>query len=633
MSIYKLSTPRELATAIDSSKPLFVDTETAKYYSDIRLVQVYQEGWDQVLNLDIKALSGQVELIWDLIRNCKLVGHNFLYDLYCFKADCQMFEIPQQWEDTFYLSRLAYPEWQKYSLDMCLTRVLGYDPYEKEGLVKKDMQESFERLQTKFGYIEGFSGLRDLTQEQYLYGAIDVFQLPHLYNAIKHYEDDFVYQLDKLTAEHALSMSELGMPVDTSKLQAIVTSDTQLLAELTKKLPSNFNVNSYIQVRNLLGLKYVSDEEALAMVANKPDGVTGEEFTLTNGKKVMETEYKHSEQKREYAKLIIEKRKALKRLNFVDRARSFMDHNGRIKAHFSPHAISGRVQSDGENLSQYPRTMKSMWGHTPNSGRILIYADYSQLELRSICAILPERNMEIAYRKGIDLHTYASQNLELDESLLPEGVGPRFVAKQLNFLALYGGGKTNFQRTVCKLSNIWLPTPVVSKAFDDWKDGFSDIKAWHIRNGKSKTNMDETISGRRYKASKYTDLNNVRNQGSGAEVAKLAVHYLYKYWNLKLDYDSYIVNFIHDAVIIDAPDEEAKYSEVAKKLAICFQVAWFQIMKNAPISDLPMPVTVSANYNWEDIEHGEVKYEFKLEGMKTYNQDIEEALSEFKYAS
>ena len=78
MSIYKLSTPRELATAIDSSKPLFVDTETAKYYSDIRLVQVYQEGWDQVLNLDIKAISGQVELIWDLLRNCKLVGHNFL---------------------------------------------------------------------------------------------------------------------------------------------------------------------------------------------------------------------------------------------------------------------------------------------------------------------------------------------------------------------------------------------------------------------------------------------------------------------------------------------------------------------------------------------------------------------------
>lgn len=627
MGIYKISTPRELAGIIDSAKPLFIDTETAKYYSDIRLVQIYQEGWDQVLCLDIKLLSGKAELIWDLICNCTLVGHNLLYDFYCFKADCTMFEVPANWEDTFYLSRLVFPEWQKYSLDVCLTKILGYDPYEKEGLVKKDMQTSFERLSTKLGYIEGFAGLRDLTPEQYHYGAIDVFQLPHLYNAVKHYRDDFVYKLDKLTAQHALSMSELGMPVDKAKLQEIVDSDTKLLAELTQKLPPNFNVNSYIQVRKLLGLKYVSDEEALSMVANKPDGVTGEEFTQTNGSKVKELDYVHSELKREHARWIIEKRKALKRLNFVARARSFMDHNGRIKAHFSPHAITGRVQSDGENLSQYPRTMKSMWGHQPDSGRILVYADYSQLELRSICAILPERNMEIAYRKGIDLHTYASQNLKLDESLLPEGVGPRFVAKQLNFLALYGGGKKNFQRTVCKLSNIWLPTEVVSKAFDDWKDGFSDIKAWHIRNGKSKTNLDETISGRRYKASKYTDLNNIKNQGSGAEVAKLAVHYLYEYGKL-IDSDAHIVNFIHDAVIIDCPDVPEVYTEVSRRLAVCFQCAWFQIMQNAPISDLPMPVTVNVNYNWEDIEHGDSKYEFKLEGMATYQKDIEGALND-----
>lgn len=626
MSIYKLVSPREIAFALDKTKPLFMDTETAKYYSDIRLVQLFQEGWDQVLAIDIK-ISGQVELIWDLIRDCKLVGHNLVYDFYCFSGDCTMFEIPSQWEDTFYLSRLAYPAWQKYSLDVCLTHILGYDPYEKEGLIKKDMQESFERMQTKFGYIEGNAGLRDLTPEQYLYGSIDVFKLPHLYNAVKHMEEDFVYLLDKLTAEHCISMTEVGMPVDVNKLEEIVSDDTKLLAELTKKLPANFNVNSYIQVRKLLGLQYVSDEEALSMVANKPDGVTGEEFLLTTGKKVKEDNYVHSPEKVVNAKLIIEKRKALKRLNFVQRARSFMNEDNRIKAHFSPHAITGRVQSDGENLSQYPRTMKRMWGHTPDSGRILIYADYSQLELRSICAILPERNMETAYRKGIDLHTYASQNLELDESLLPEGVGPRFVAKQLNFLALYGGGKQNFQRTVCKLSNIWLPTPVVSKAFDDWKDGFSDIKAWHIRNGKSKTNMDQTISGRKYKASKYTDLNNIKNQGSGAEVAKLAVHYLYKYGNLKQDYNSFIVNFIHDAVIIDAPDNSDVYKRVAEKLAICFQVAWFQIMKNAPISDLPMPVDVSVNYNWEDIEHGEAKYKFKLEGMATYNKSPEEVIN------
>jgi len=151
MSIYKLSSVKELMESIDPSKPLYVDTETAKLGSDIRLVQVFQEGWKHVLELDLQPHY--------------LIGHNFTYDLGCFKKDLPegVFEMPRDWDDTFYLSRLTFPELNTgkgFSLDSALSYVLGYDPYAKEGLNKHQLQMSFERIKVKDNYIEGPEGLK-----------------------------------------------------------------------------------------------------------------------------------------------------------------------------------------------------------------------------------------------------------------------------------------------------------------------------------------------------------------------------------------------------------------------------------------------------------------------------------------
>ena len=615
--MYKDGTLIELKE-IDTTKPIFVDTETGgDNYEFLVSIQIYQEHWDKVKFFTMHELPSYApELIWDSISQCEMVGHNLGYDLLQFFTHTKTYKTPEKWFDTFYASRLVFPTWQEYSLDKCLTRVLGYDPYAKEGLVKKEMQKSFTPGKT-------------LTEEHKIYGSVDVFLLPHLYHRVKSAREDFNFKLDSKIAEYATIMTEMGMPVDRRELQKLEAADTKLITELTKKLPKGLNVNSYIQVRQALGLESNSDEVALRIIASRPGGMEGITGTVNNKRNaIMEPNYKHSDEKAELAGLILEKRKATKRLQFVVRAYANMDANDRITSRFSPHAITGRVQGSDENLSQYPRTMKKMWGINPEvqGDRVLLYSDYSQLELRSICAILPERNMEDAYRRGIDLHTYASQNLSLDESKLPEGITSRFVAKQLNFLALYGGGVDNFQKTVCKLSEVWLETDVCKEAFRQWKDGFSDIKAWHEANAKSQTNMDQTICGRRYKAKSYTDLNNIRNQGTGAEVSKLAWHYMQKFGIVKRG-ESYIVNMIHDAFIIDSPNIPEVYERIARGMAFCMQKAWFEVMKLAPIKDLPMPVDVDVGLNWEDLEYGKnIMYNFTLEGNYMYDKEIEDEL-------
>jgi DNA polymerase I-like protein with 3'-5' exonuclease and polymerase domains len=617
--VHKIATIRDLITQLDPSKPVFFDTETGgPDYSVWVLGQIYQEHFDDVLVFEMKDTNP--DILWECLIGYTLIGHNLLYDLQVLKKNCKNFKLPEVWEDTFYASRLVYPKWQKYSLDVCLTKVLGYDPYEKEGLNKKEMQKSFQPNETP-------------SHAQLVYASVDVLLLPKLYHATSKIQGNFVYELDKLTANYATKIIDVGMPVDLDRLEQIRLSNVEEVKE-AEQLLGTLNVNSYQQVRKLLGLVNTSDELTLRIITSRLNGIEGYVGEYKKGKVVIkgivEPDYIHSEEKITLAKAIIKKRKALKRLNFVKRALdngSVAQHGlHRITAHFSPHAITGRVQPSEENLSQYPRAMKEMWGVPEDSGRVLIYSDYSQLELRCITAILPERNMEKAYRNKIDLHSYAASNLDIPEDHLPQGVVKRFVAKQLNFLALYGGGKANFQRTVCKLSGVWLDMDmVVSPAFDQWKTGFSDIKDWHTRAGKSPDSMDKTISGRKYKATKYTDLLNIRNQGSGAEVFKLAIHYLMKHGVIRDDI--YLVNLIHDAEIIDCPNDPAIYEPIAKLLALCKQAAWFAVMKQAPIKDLPMPVDVQVGYNWGDIEKGKnILYQHTLEGDYMLDKDIEEEL-------
>jgi DNA polymerase I-like protein with 3'-5' exonuclease and polymerase domains len=271
-----------------------------------------------------------------------------------------------------------------------------------------------------------------------------------------------------------------------------------------------------------------------------------------------------------------------------------------------------------------------MWGHKPDSGRVLIYSDFAQIELRIICAALPEMNMYKALKQGVDLHTFVSNNLNLskeDLSDLPSGVTPRFIAKQCNFLLLYGGGVPNFQRTVSKLGGVWLEDDLAKAVATKWKDLFSDIKTWHINNSKSKDNMDTTVSGRVYKAGTITDLNNIKVSGTGSEIFKLWLHYTAKYIIANSADDCYVVNRVHDALIIDAPDIPEVYERVSYNLAISAQKAWFEITQNAALIDVPMPVDVSVGYNWEDIEHEKnLKHQFTLDDMYMYDKNLEEEL-------
>ena len=63
------------------------------------------------------------------------------------------------------------------------------------------------------------------------------------------------------------------------------------------------------------------------------------------------------------------------------------------------------------------------------------------------------------------------------------------------------------------------------------------------------------------------------------------------------------------------------------------QLGWFEIMKQAPIKDLPMPVDVEVGFNWGDIEKGkDVLHTEDIDGLYCYNRfdEVVEELTKLK---
>lgn len=562
--IYKLGTLIDIIGKLNYDEPLFTDTETVGLYGKVRLFQAYQAHWEQAVLVE---WPNAIELM-ALLSSCTSVWHNSHYDLTCLAQETGIRFVPDSFEDTFLAARIAQPQYETYSLDEVMTRCVGYDPYSDAKLDKATLQKS------DWGKLV-------LTPSQLLYAAIDVYHMPAIWEAVKGALHSSSYKLDISTVKSALDFQWNGMPIHSEKL---ISKYKETEAELaTIHMP--INANSWQQVRKWLDVEQ-SDKQALSELALR-DGNTKAGDVL--------------------------KVRQLRKLT------SFMEKYDveRVYGKFKPSARSGRLTSDDENVQQIPRKLKCVFGHSKESGRTLIYSDYAQLELRTICSILGVRLMEQLFREGTDLHMYVAHILFGDTATKQD----RQVTKTYNFNLLYGGS-VNMVRSILITYGFWIEEKVASKHKAKWLNVFPEINKWQQeciarwRNGK----LNRTPLGRQYYSKLMTDFMNVMNQGAGAEVAKLALHYFnpwLKEFNKDMEDKALLCNFIHDSFIIDSPDNPEVYQVVAEKLAECMQEAWFEMSKLMKIKDLPMPVDVKVGRNWGDLEEDEnVDYSFSLAPYK-----------------
>lgn len=553
-----------LMEVIDQTKPLMFDTETIGLYGKIRLAQFYQEGFEKPILINQPDIT---ELV-SVLDKCWVVCHNASYDISTVQENLgRVAWCPERLDDTFYLSRLHYYDKDKFSFDTCLSYALGYNPYKGLDSTKKVMQKS--------GWDSNV-----LSDEQKSYASFDVYYMLGLWQVVAGKLDSTSYKLDMITLKSNLRFQRNGMPVDRVRLNTMFAKNK---AEVdTIDLP--VNCNSYKQVRPYIDSDN-SDDAGLALL---------------------------SAQGNERAIKVRRVRKLLKENSFLTK---FSTTDGHIYGKFSPSARSGRSTCRDQNLQQLPRSTKGCFGVEENGSKVMLYSDFSQLELRCVCSITGDIAMEKLYRDGIDIHTYVAERLFGSGEVTKEH---RRIAKTCNFSLLYGSGVDMFLSILLKSTGIILPYKEAESICRRWRNLWAEVKSWQQRGLEDwrKKLAWCTPLGRHYVAKRMNDQLNIQVQGMGSEVAKLANHYMEESMRANAEGDDnpeawkdwacWQRNFIHDSYIFIVPNEPVLYEQVARIIAKGMEEAWIEMSAACKITSLPMPVKVDVGYNWGDIENGDV---------------------------
>lgn len=266
-------------------------------------------------------------------------------------------------------------------------------------------------------------------------------------------------------------------------------------------------------------------------------------------------------------------------------------------------AATGRLSSDNPNLQNIP--MRSERGQllrkaftTQDKDRLLIAADYSQIELRLLASLAQAKSLIAAFNAGLDIHQLTAAKVF---ATAPDQISKdqRAVAKAINFGIIYGMGARKFSKTA------GVSITDAQKFIDRYFAAYPEIKNFTeelIRQAATR-GYSCTPCGRRRTIEGLKDSNtqvyaHARNmavnsciQGYAADLIKLAM--------LKVDaalhaaqLQTTMVLQIHDELLFECPRLElAQATEIIK-----------DSMENALLGEVRFQVNIKHGSNWLDAE-------------------------------
>ncbi|MGF1675891.1 MAG: DNA polymerase I [Rivularia sp. (in: cyanobacteria)] len=274
---------------------------------------------------------------------------------------------------------------------------------------------------------------------------------------------------------------------------------------------------------------------------------------------------------------------------------------------------TGRLSSSNPNLQNIPiRTAFSRQirkAFIPESGWLIVTADYSQIELRILAHLSQEPVLVEAYNNNEDIHTVTARLVyEKDDITSDE----RRVAKTINFGVIYGMGSLRFSRSTGIDKN--LANEFIKRFYTRYPQVFEFLES--LKKQAISQGYVETILGRRryfdftsnslikLKNAKpeEIDLSKLKNlgaydagllraaanapiQGSSADIIKIAT---IKIHELLQNYQARLLLQVHDELVFEVPPQE--WQELQLKIK--------SVMENAVKLTVPLLVEARAGDNW-----------------------------------
>ncbi len=539
----------------DKTGPFGLDTETAPIeeyrnhpragldpnLSKIRLVQIYPGG-DSVFVFDMYRIN--MRLI-DQIWNFPLIAHNAVFDLkHLFLAG-------------------ANPE--KVGCTMLMENALSNNLRSLKGLAKKYLDLDLPKETALSDW-----NRRELTENQISYAALDAVIVHKLYHILKTKLKDrnqggcYILMRD---SQRAIAKMELnGVHFDFESHERIITDwekdHKRSETELFRLLGHGVNPESGKQLSDWL--KNNLDSET---IRNWPVSDTGrlrtDHWTLS----------RNSDQP--FVKSLLDYKESGKLLSTY--GRNFAEHRNpvtnRIHASFRlGGTISGRLSCNNPNIQNPPRDrlFRSLFSAPP--GRVIVVADYGQIELRVAALISGDREMLEAYKNGLDLHRITASavaGVPLDKVTKEQ----RQAAKAINFGLLFGQGPTGLSLYAKSTYNVDMTVEEARNAKQSFFDKYRGLQQWQRDTSRSaeKTMRVRTPGGRVRDFNKeqtgyrFSEALNTPIQGGAAEIMLSTLARLER--NLK-GIDAFPVNVVHDELVLEASIEDAEYAKSAVEKAM-----------------------------------------------------------------
>jgi DNA polymerase I len=230
-------------------------------------------------------------------------------------------------------------------------------------------------------------------------------------------------------------------------------------------------------------------------------------------------------------------------------------------------AVTGRLSSTNPNLQNIPirsergrEVRKAFIPRDPD--RILVSADYSQIELRVVAAISGDPNMCDAFKQGKDIHTAtAAKVYGIAEADVTKE--QRYKAKSVNFGIIYGQGAFGLAE------NLGISRTEAKEIIDNYKKEFPNIQLYMDQqiNKAKEQGFVETLMGRKrwlrdinssnFTVRGFAERNAINSpiQGSAADMIKLAMIKIHREMK-KQHWESKMILQVHDELVFDAVESE-----------------------------------------------------------------------------
>jgi DNA polymerase-1 len=238
------------------------------------------------------------------------------------------------------------------------------------------------------------------------------------------------------------------------------------------------------------------------------------------------------------------------------------------------------------NLQQLPRDARYRRCFVAPPGRVLVMADYSQIELRAAAKIAGDRRMLAAYQSGEDLHTLTARSLLGKNEV---SMGDRQLAKAVNFGLLYGQGAAGLMRYALANYGVKLTEDEARRHREAFFRTYPGLRKWHRSVGDPAIETRTLAGRRRADVTAFTEKLNTPVQGTAADGLKRALALL---WDRRAARpDAFTVLFVHDEIVIEAPEPDADLAAAWLRRAM--------IDGMAPLIDpVPVDVEVTVGPTW-----------------------------------